>query len=131
MIAFHANLKRNLQNLPTNTILKFEEVLLNKGSGYDSNTGIFTAPANGVYSFNWSFISKHGGTVYISAIVNDVGRVHTCINAQKSNHINTSGHLLYQLKKRDRVWLRTWYVRATYIHGDRFSYFSGNRIAEL
>lgn len=119
----------SLQNLPTNTTLKFDEVLLNKGDGYDSNTGIFTAPANGVYSFNWSFISSHGGTVYISAVVDNVARVHTCINSQKSNHINTSGHLLYELKKGNKVWLRTWHVRATYIHGNRFSFFSGNRIA--
>ena len=50
VIAFHANLMPSLQNLPTNTTLKFDEVLLNKGDGYDSNTGIFTecTPSTGL-----------------------------------------------------------------------------------
>ncbi|XP_022300645.2 uncharacterized protein LOC111108853 [Crassostrea virginica] len=60
VIAFQANLKHNLQNLPINTALKFDNVRLNKGGGYDPNTGIFTAPEDGVYSFAWSFLSNNG-----------------------------------------------------------------------
>lgn len=75
------------------------------------------------------YIKPWWNCIYISAVVDNVARVHTCINSQKSNHINTSGHLLYELKKGNKVWLRTWHVRATYIHGNRFSFFSGNRIA--
>ena len=39
-------------------IIKFEEVLLNEGSGYNSTTGLFTAPTSGVYQFSY-FIEHH------------------------------------------------------------------------
>lgn len=30
----------------------FEKINLNEGNGYDKSTGVFTAPADGVYQFN-------------------------------------------------------------------------------
>lgn len=100
MIAFHARLgPGHLRNVPVNTTMKYGIVLLNKGEGYNPNTGIFTAPEDGVYSFAWSFLTFQGGTVYIAAVVDNVDKIHTCINNQQSVHINTSGHLLYELKK--------------------------------
>lgn len=47
VIAFHANLKSHLNNVPVNSTIKFENVQLNKGNGYDPKTGIFTAPEDG------------------------------------------------------------------------------------
>lgn len=78
MIAFHARLDYNhLKNVPVNTTIKYGIVLLNKGDAYNSKTGIFTAPENGVYSFAWSFLSNRGGTVYIAAVVDNVDMIHT------------------------------------------------------
>lgn len=131
VIAFHANLKSNLNNLSPNTTMKFENVQLNKGNGYDPATGVFTAPEDGVYSFNWSLLSQRGGTVYIAAVVDNVDHVHTCINSQQSVHINTSGHLIYELKRGNKVWIRTWHVPATFIHGGYYTYFSGSKINSI
>lgn len=103
---------------------------MNKGNGYDRSTGVITAPEDGVYSFAWSFLSStlSGGTVYIGAVVDNQVQANTCINEQKSTHINSSGHLIYELKKMNKVWIRTWLQAATYMHADNFSYFSGYKI---
>lgn len=131
VIAFHAYLKSTLHNVTPNTTITFESVHLNKGDGYDPASGIFTAPEDGVYSFAWSFLSKKGGTVYFAAVVNNADRVHTCINNQQSTYISTSGYLIYELKSGNKVWIRTWYVPATYIHGGYYTYFSGSKINSI
>ena len=131
VVAFHANLNSHLNNLDPNTTIKFENVQLNKGNGYDPNTGIFTAPEDGVYSFAWSFLSKVGGTVYLAAVIENADHAHTCIGNQQSSYISASGHLLYELKEGNKVWLRTWHVPATFIHSGYYSYFSGSKINSL
>lgn len=83
--------------------MKFENVQINKGNGYDPKTGVFTAPEDGVYSFAWSILTKTGSIVYIAAVVDDVNHAFTCIDNQKSKWINSSGHLLNQLKKGNKV----------------------------
>lgn len=101
VIAFHESLKNHLRNVPVKTIMKFEKVHLKNGNGYDPATGVFNAPEDGVYSLAWSFLSSKGGTVYLAAVVDDQVQAKTCINDQKSAHINTSGHLIYEQKKNE------------------------------
>ncbi|XP_062617244.1 uncharacterized protein LOC134278953 [Saccostrea cucullata] len=52
IVAFHAILSKGLNNIPIDTILKFENVLTNEGEGYSPTTGKFTAPEDGVYYFS-------------------------------------------------------------------------------
>jgi hypothetical protein len=128
-----ANLKpgSHLRNVPVNTTIRFRDVKLNKGNGYNPGTGIFTAPEDGVYSFIWTILSNKGGTVYLGAVVDNVDQVHTCINNQGSVHITTSGHLLQELKKGSRVWIRTFHTKATFIHSGFYTYFSGSKIGSF
>lgn len=126
LIAFQANLQNTLKNVPANTILKFENVKLNLGGGYNPKTGIFTAPADGVYSFTWAFLSSDGGNVYVAAMINNDVQVRSCVYRQKSQLISTTGHLVAELKNGNKVWLQIFNIAATYIHGDSYSYFSGN-----
>lgn len=128
VIAFNARLDYNhLKNVFVNTTIKYDIVLLNKGDAYNPKTEIFTALEDGVYSFAWSFLTNRGETVYIAAVVGNVDMIHTCIAKQQTAHINTSGHLLYELKKGNKVWIRTWHVPATFIHGGYYTYFLGAR----
>lgn len=111
--------------------MKFENVQLNKGNGYDPKTGVFTAPEDGVYSFAWSILSKIGSTVYIAAVVDNVNHAFTCIDTQQSKYINSSGHLLYELKKGNKVWIKIWHTPTNYLHGGFYTYFSGSKILSI
>jgi hypothetical protein len=128
LIAFHAALKSHLRNVPVNTALKFEDILLNKGNGYDPKTGVFTAPENGVYSFQWTYITTKGSTAYLEAVVDGIRKASTCINYQASNHVSASGHLLYELKAGNKVWIRTFYRTVGYLHADKYTFFSGQKL---
>ncbi|KAJ8313059.1 hypothetical protein KUTeg_010432 [Tegillarca granosa] len=55
-----------------NVKVTFENVTLNVGDGYNSSTGIFTAPADGIYVFSWSIATKQfiatGSGLYVNGI---------------------------------------------------------------
>ncbi|XP_062595885.1 complement C1q tumor necrosis factor-related protein 3-like [Saccostrea cucullata] len=127
IIAFHANFKNHLNNVPANTVIKFDNVQLNKGKGYDPKTGIFTAPVDGLYSLDWLFVSLKGGTVYPYLMVDGKERVRTCIVNQQADYISTTGHFVTELKKGNRVWIKN-HVKAKFINGGLFNYFSGYKI---
>ena len=52
-IAFYAGLSKSIEAKPVgkDCHLRFETVILNLGGGYNSSTGVFTAPVSGVYIF--------------------------------------------------------------------------------
>ncbi|XP_062604129.1 complement C1q-like protein 3 [Saccostrea cucullata] len=106
VIAFQANIKSHLTDVPVKTTIKFNNVQLNKGGGYDPETGIFTAPEKGVYSFAWSYLSRQGGTVYTALSVDNEDRALSCIENQQSKFINSAGHLVSELAKGSKVWIR-------------------------
>jgi len=86
-----------------NGILSFEVERLNVGGAMNLASGVFTAPVNGIYHFDFSAI-KDGSSDYmvIDLQVNDIGygRAHTA--AGKSNSVASLTASL-RLKVGDRV----------------------------
>ncbi|XP_062621363.1 uncharacterized protein LOC134282953, partial [Saccostrea cucullata] len=76
IVAFHAILSKRLNNIPVNTILKFENVLTNEGKGYSPTTGKFTAPVDGVYSFSWTYSTNKGSRFFVVGVVDGIVRAH-------------------------------------------------------
>lgn len=58
VIGFQSSRKGDLVNLKTSETVIFNQASLNKGSAYDTTTGEFTAPTDGVYSFSWTTMSE-------------------------------------------------------------------------
>lgn len=49
-MVFFAAFRGSLRDVKVNPII-FDEVLVNQGSAYDNNTGVFTVPVRGIYQF--------------------------------------------------------------------------------
>lgn len=48
----------------------FDSVKANIGSAYNSISGLFTAPANGVYVFSWTIFSSSNSFIFTQIVVN-------------------------------------------------------------
>ncbi|CAC5399840.1 C1QL [Mytilus coruscus] len=77
-VAFSAYTTKR-QDITSNTIIKFEKVWTNIGNGYDTSTGIFTAPRQGVYHITAVVMSANGKNLYLHL---------------KHNNENTAGSLV-------------------------------------
>ncbi|XP_048767991.2 complement C1q and tumor necrosis factor-related protein 9A-like [Ostrea edulis] len=94
--------------------LVFNKVLHNKGAGYDSSSGVFTAPSAGVYVFYVSITSYSDNEINVDITLNGYSQV-TARDKGGSGRINYSYSYSYQtgtnmatlsLKRRDRVWVQ-------------------------
>ncbi|XP_045192535.2 complement C1q tumor necrosis factor-related protein 3-like [Mercenaria mercenaria] len=65
-IAFTAYLDHSEHNLTQDQPIIYNKVLLNDGGGYNTNTGMFTAPVAGVYLFSYSVGAKVIPDVHLS-----------------------------------------------------------------
>lgn len=123
-IVFHALLSKRLKNVPKDTIIKFENVEVNEGNGYNPTTGKFTAPVDGFYSFLWTYHIPRS-EVYLYGYVN--GKIRAKTGSRPSNWQNTSGHFVGKLKKGDQFWIESFHGTAPFIHED-YTYLSGYKI---
>ena len=117
--------------------LVFDNVVINNGNGYDSKSGLFRAPSNGIYSFqfsgqqyettNRSFftmnIKKNGGFVFN---IED-----TPSNSDHyGNRNNVNYHWEFELKDGDTINLELYEGSTLYTHNTNFRmYFSGQLIS--
>lgn len=115
-------------NIPRDTIIKFGQVLVNEGSGYNPTTGKFTAPLDGVYSFSWSYCTNSGTIAYVGGYVD--GKLITRISnaSQNSGWKNTSGHLVFKLKKGNQFWVQVYNQTAKHLHG-AYTFLSGYKLS--
>lgn len=104
----------------------FDNVSLNEGKAYDSTTGIFTAPCDGIYSFSWTTLSK-GGKYFITEIVRN-GQViayNYTDGRGRTGFVMSSSHANIKMKKDEKVWIRTYESYGQFVHGKNWSNFSG------
>ncbi|XP_061176930.1 heavy metal-binding protein HIP-like [Saccostrea echinata] len=129
IIAFHSLLSKRQENLGTNVVVVFGNIILNTGDAYDGTTGKFTAPKDGIYSFMWTILTQPGKYFNTEIVKNSnvIGYNHA--NGESGSSIFSSGSssAIIKMKKNDQVWIRT--------HGDhgKFAYknwssFSGFKL---
>ncbi|XP_062581627.1 uncharacterized protein LOC134243390 [Saccostrea cucullata] len=88
------------------SVVLFDQVLLNDGNGYNSSTGIFIAPRDGLYVFGWHILPGYQSISHTGLIVNN--------NEISGNYCNTRRNTGQQLCSKmsvvklavgDKVWI--------------------------
>ena len=108
--------------------IKFNDVSLNIGNGYNPSTGKFTAPVDGIYQISFSYLQQHGYATHVQLIKD--GTVYTDLHANHKNYDQLSKTVLIQLKKSQTVWVRLVKSSSYAVHGgSRYTTFAGYLIS--
>ncbi|XP_048765819.2 heavy metal-binding protein HIP-like [Ostrea edulis] len=129
VIAFHARISTALQNLGSQAVVIFGRTTLNSGSAYNNDTGIFTAPTDGIYSFTWTILTISGSYFHTEIVINGntVGYNHVDGKSGSFHYASSSVTAVIRMKKKDKVWIRTHAGEGKYACQD-WSSFSGYQL---
>lgn len=123
-----------LQNIPSNSVVVYNTVVTNLGNGYDSSTGIFTAPSNGVYMFSWTNLCQRWKQFLTSLYLNEklIARNYAA-PVSVADHASGSQIVILNIKKGDKVFIRIPGDgrMGEYIYGDGWSTFSGYKLYNM
>ncbi|XP_053380349.1 EMILIN-1-like [Mercenaria mercenaria] len=108
-VYFSVSLKYD-QVLSQNTIVKYDNILKNKGGGYDPKSGKFTAPSSGVYLFLFFVEPGHdkNNMAFLNLYV-DGEYIAYAIHESRHDDHNTSGGQAYvsYMSAGDQAWIQT------------------------
>ncbi|XP_062589286.1 heavy metal-binding protein HIP-like [Saccostrea cucullata] len=108
-IAFHALMSKDQANLGNYAVVVFGRVTQNSGNAYNAKTGKFTAPEDGLYVFNWTILTTDGKYFHTQIVLN--GKIIGYNNADgvsgSSSRASGSSSAVINMKKKDKVWIRT------------------------
>nr|CBX41736.1 putative C1q domain containing protein MgC1q87 [Mytilus galloprovincialis] len=92
-------------NALTNDPIKYDNIVTNAGKAYSSTSGIFRAPANGVYSISFSLMGHNTNTIWARLYHNgkEIVRLYT---KGETRHEVTSQTVYLKLVKGDEVWVQ-------------------------
>ncbi|KAG5266314.1 hypothetical protein AALO_G00229590 [Alosa alosa] len=121
--SFSVKTDKHIGPLKTDTTLLFDCVFTNVGDAYDKTNGLFTAPRNGVYMFNYHIFAggDHGAG---AKLLKNKDQVVAAYNHVAPHDINTSQSVILQLQEGDTVSLLLeagWWVAAYTGHLTTFS----------
>ena len=88
--------------------LMFNNVKTNLGSAYNSNSGMFTAPTDGVYVFSWTIFSYYNSFVYTQIVVNSNAYDSMITDSEHVADVHSGTKLIIvSLNRGDVVYVRT------------------------
>ena len=127
--AFFASLKKHPYTLAgANAVIKFEDVRVNRGKGYDPSTGVFTAPRKGLYHISCLIFGISGNSLHYQLNKNDAA--YTYGYTTKGIHTSSTISSLMEMKKGDRVFVKHNSSASEKIHGGHYTTFSGYLLQE-
>ena len=109
-------------------MVKFEDVRVNRGQGYNPSTGVFTAPRKGLYHIACLILGNNGHAVSYQLNKNDA--VYTKGFSTKGEHTSSTISSLVEMTKGDRVFIKHRASGSEQIYGDHHSTFSGYFLQE-
>ena len=86
-------------------ILVFPHVITNKGQGYSSSSGKFTAPRDGMYVFTVTGVSFGKNGLNLEIVHDGVSKVRTMSDSSASQQTGTNLVVL-ELDRGDTVWVK-------------------------
>ncbi|XP_063397776.1 complement C1q-like protein 2 isoform X1 [Mytilus trossulus] len=107
--------------------VKFEAIKENIGNGYNSGTGIFTAPTKGLYHFTASARQSRSGYLHLGMFRNGEEMAVSVALNYNSLTIGTT----FTLQSGDRVYVKNIWSRASGIVGGGQTYFSGSLLHKM
>ena len=127
--AFHAELSKELTNLPHNHKVVFDKVHLNEGGAYDSKSGTFTCKEPGIYVFDWTILTQPGKYFYTDLMVDGVVRGKTHLEAIKSQNTRSGSNMVVvRLKPGSKVWVEPHSTTVGQFAYRGWCFFSGFKI---
>lgn len=115
-----------------NEIIKFDQVLTNVGSGYNSKTGIFIAPRRGLYVIHLAAMARSGVSKLID-IVKDGNRVDTAyVGAHGvTDYQSVAKEWVLELNQGSQVWMKSGSYHGDVIDGWCKTAFAGFLVSEM
>ncbi|KAJ8312029.1 hypothetical protein KUTeg_009402 [Tegillarca granosa] len=130
-VAFSASLSHDVKNNKVEHFkIIFDKIITNIGNGYNSKTGIFTVPCDGLYVFHWTILTFPGTVFNTELVVNGVSKRGNVADAGGGKSWNSGSSMVtLPLHKNDQVWIRKWRTAGKSLHGNYWPGFSGFRLA--
>ncbi|XP_060561182.1 complement C1q tumor necrosis factor-related protein 5-like [Ruditapes philippinarum] len=105
-IAFYAHHVKDLVLDTANKILVFEKTITNEGTGYDTSTGIFTAPVGGLYQFVVHACARYSKYAYLGLVLGGNVIAADANYGDESHGCNTFGSIV-RVKLGAKVWVKS------------------------
>ncbi|VDI42785.1 Hypothetical predicted protein [Mytilus galloprovincialis] len=125
--AFTVSLTTREPTISGNVPIKFNNVILNRRSGYDPSTGYFTVPLTGLYQISATIMSRNNDPFHAS--LNKNGHDIVLLYGTEINGANESANVVVELTKGDKVCVKH-RSGTEVIHGYGYCYFSGYYISK-
>ncbi|XP_060582860.1 uncharacterized protein LOC132739214 [Ruditapes philippinarum] len=105
-IAFHAHQVKDLVLDTPDEIVIFSKSVINEGTGYDTSTGIFTAPVRGLYQFSVHTCVYYGKFAYIGLVLE--GKVIAAdMNYDNDQYTCSAFGAIARVKSGEKVWVKS------------------------
>ena len=110
------------------SVIIYDRVTTNKGSGYNTADGVFTAPLPGTYLFIWNSVTVNGNLCYLTLFKNGARVDLSAYSDARSFSTVDSGSMsvVLEMTTSDRVWVQN--TSCGYLYGSQFISFSGCKI---
>lgn len=131
--AFSAQMTDHAQSLVSHQTILFPHVVLNEGSAFDNQTGVFTCPEAGVYHFDVTIMAFSNEQVETELVINGNLFMRNFAGGYQRYNQGTNS-VLARLSVGDRVWVRIMKSPSintdgvTRVYGYAWSTFSGYMI---
>jgi hypothetical protein len=90
----------------TNEILIFEETFTNEGIGYDTSTGLFTAPVGGLYQFDVHTCARYSKYAHLGLVMEGSVIAADANYGDDSSGCNNFGAIV-RVKLGEKVWVKS------------------------